>query len=205
MIIIIDYGMGNVGSILNMFKKIGVSAMISGTANDILAARKLILPGVGSFDQGMTNLSERGLIPLLNSRVLEDKCPILGICLGMQLLSRRSEEGALPGFGWLAAETRRFQFGGELSHLKIPHMGWNEVQARGHSPLLQGFDKLPRFYFVHSYHVCCERQEDIMATSFYGYEFAAAVGKENIMGTQFHPEKSHRYGMHLLRNFANLG
>lgn len=204
MIIIIDYGMGNVGSILNMLKKIGISAKISGAPNDILTAEKLILPGVGAFDHGMTHLAERGLIPLLNRRVREDKCPILGICLGMQLLSRRSEEGALPGLGWVEAETRRFQFDGEIDHLTIPHMGWNEVRANGQPSLFEGFEKSPRFYFVHSYHVCCERPEDVMATSSYGYEFTAAVGKENIMGTQFHPEKSHRYGMHLLRNFANL-
>ena len=204
MIIIIDYGMGNVGSILNMLKKIGENAMISGVSNDIMTADKLILPGVGAFDHGMAHLSERGLIPLLNKRVLEDKCPILGICLGMQLLSCRSEEGELPGLGWVDAETRRFQFNGELGHLKIPHMGWNEVRANGQPPLFERFEKTPRFYFVHSYHVCCKRPEDVMATSFYGYEFTAAIGKENVMGTQFHPEKSHHYGMHLLRNFANL-
>lgn len=204
MIIIIDYGMGNVGSILNMLKKVGVSAKISGESDDIMTAEKLILPGVGAFDNGMARLAERGFIPLLNKKVLEEKCPILGICLGMQLLSRRSEEGELPGLGWVDAETRRFQFNGELGHLKIPHMGWNEVRASGQPPLFEKFEKYPRFYFVHSYHVCCERQEDVMATSFYGYEFTAAVGKENIMGTQFHPEKSHRYGMHLLQSFVNI-
>ena len=205
MIIIVDYGMGNLGSILNMLKKIGASAKISGETTDILTAEKLILPGVGAFDHGMTHLSERGLIPLLNKRVLEESCPILGICLGMQLLSQRSEEGELPGLGWIDAETRRFHFDGENNYLKIPHMGWNEVRAVGQPALFKGFAHTPCFYFVHSYHVCCEQKEDIMATSFHGYEFVAAVGKGNIMGTQFHPEKSHRYGMQLLRNFVALG
>ncbi|MGV8058417.1 MAG: imidazole glycerol phosphate synthase subunit HisH [Smithellaceae bacterium] len=204
MIIIIDYGMGNVGSIYNMLKKIGISSKVSGEPKDILAAEKLILPGVGAFDHGMTHLLERGLIPLLNKKVLENKCPILGICLGMQLLSCKSEEGKLPGLGWLEAETRRFQFNEENSHLKIPHMGWNEIRAVTQAPLFAEFDKTPRFYFVHSYHVCCDQPQDVMATSYYGYEFTAAVKKGNIIGTQFHPEKSHRYGMHLLRNFANL-
>ncbi len=204
MIIIIDYGMGNLGSILNMLKKIGTSAKISGETTDILTAEKLILPGVGAFDHGMAHLSERGLIPLLNKRVLEESCPILGICLGMQLFSRRSEEGELPGLGWVEAETRRFRFNGEIGHLKIPHMGWNEVRSSGQHHLFAGFNNPPRFYFVHAYHVCCDSPQDILATSFYGYEFTAAVGKGNIMGTQFHPEKSLHYGMHLLRNFANL-
>lgn len=204
MIIIIDYGMGNVGSILNMLKKIGVSARISGSPEDIMAADKLILPGVGAFDQGMTNLAQHGLISLLNHKVLTEKSPILGICLGMQLLSRQSEEGKLPGLGWVEADTRRFNFNSENSHLKIPHMGWNEVRSSPDELLFSGFDKTPRFYFVHSYHVCCDRTEDVMAESFYGYKFTAAVKRENVMGTQFHPEKSHRYGMQLLRNFANL-
>jgi imidazole glycerol-phosphate synthase subunit HisH len=203
MIIIIDYGVGNVGSILNMLKKIGIRAKTSAAPDDILRADKLILPGVGAFDHGMRQLTESGLTQLLNKRVLEDKCPILGICLGMQLLSRRSEEGELPGLGWLDADTRRFQFGAAFGDLKIPHMGWNEVRDTGRSTLFAGFDHVPRFYFVHSYHVCCDRPEDVIATSIYGHEFSAAVGKDNIMGTQFHPEKSHRYGMQLLRNFSS--
>jgi glutamine amidotransferase len=204
MIVIIDYDMGNVGSIINMLKKIGATAKISYKMDDILTADKLILPGVGAFDQGVINLAERNLVPILNKKVLEDRCPVLGICLGMQLMSRRSEEGELPGLGWVEAETRRFQFSEEIGHLKIPHMGWNEVRANGQPPLFARFEKTPRFYFVHSYHVCCKSQEDVMATSFYGYEFTAAIGKENVMGTQFHPEKSHSFGMQLLRNFANL-
>ena len=205
MIVIIDYGMGNLGSILNMLKKIGADAKISSELSDVISAYKLILPGVGAFDEGMRKLMESELLQALNKKILEEKCPVLGICLGMQLLTRCSEEGGLAGLGWIDAETRRFKFDEEeTAHLKIPHMGWNEVNPTGDSRLFFGFEQLPRFYFVHSYHVCCKNREDILATSFYGYEFTAAVGKENIMGTQFHPEKSHHYGMHLLRNFANL-
>lgn len=204
MIVIIDYGMGNVGSILNMLKKIGCQASISADPAEITKAEKLILPGVGAFDHGMRNLAERNLVALLNKKIVDDRCPVLGICLGMQLLSKRSEEGQLPGLGWIAAETRKFKFDSEKIALKVPHMGWNEVNSRDPSTLFKGFDETPRFYFVHSYHVCCEREEDILATSYYGFEFVAAVRNGNIMGTQFHPEKSHRFGMQLLRNYATL-
>lgn len=205
MIVIIDYGMGNVGSILNMLRRIGAGAKVSGDPGEIDKADKLILPGVGAFDLGMANLSERGLIPGLNKKVLEQKCPVLGICLGMQLLSRKSEEGVLPGLGWIDAATRRFRFDEKNAHLKIPHMGWALVKSmNGGKPLFDGFDTELRFYFVHSYHVCCSRPEDILGTSFHGCEFTAAVKRENVMGTQFHPEKSHKFGMRVLRNFAAL-
>lgn len=204
MIVIIDYGMGNVGSILNMLRRIGAAAQVSSKPGEIDKADKLILPGVGTFDHGMANLSERGLIPLLNNKVLEQKCPVLGICLGMQLLSKTSEEGVLPGLGWIDAATRRFCFDEKSAHLKIPHMGWDVVKPmNGGKPLFEGFDAPPRFYFVHSYHVCCSKSEDVLGTSFYGYEFTAAVRRGNVMGTQFHPEKSHKFGMRLLRNFAD--
>lgn len=204
MIVIVDYDMGNVGSILNMLKKMGCKAKISGDPQDIQQAEKIILPGVGAFDQGMTNLHHRGLVSLLNRRVVEDHCAVLGICLGMQLLTSSSEEGVLPGLGWIRAKTRRFRFDDTNSHLKVPHMGWNEVKPVNHPPLFTGYDKVPRFYFVHSYHVCCEDPEDVIGTSAHGYEFTAAVGRGNIFGTQFHPEKSHKYGMTLLKNFASL-
>lgn len=204
MIIIIDYGMGNIGSIHNMIRKFGTPAEISDDPAEILKADKLILPGVGAFDHGMTNLSERGLIPVLNKRVWEEKCPFLGICLGMQLITRSSEEGKLPGLGWIDGRTRRFQFHPGVGNLKIPHMGWNEVKPLAVAPLFLGFNEVPRFYFVHTYHVCCEDPADILALTSYGYDFVSAVKHGNIMGTQFHPEKSHKFGMRLLKNFVGL-
>lgn len=194
--------MGNVGSIESMLRKIGAPSLISGSIDDIRRARKLILPGVGAFDNGMKNISELGLLPVLHSQVLEKGTPILGICLGMQLLTEKSEEGGLPGLGWIEGRTVRFRFDSQRKDLKIPHMGWNTVKVRKEGPLFAGMADSPRFYFVHSYHVRCSRQEDVLGTTEHGYEFASAVSRTNIMGTQFHPEKSHRFGMALLKNFV---
>ena len=202
MIVIIDYGMGNLGSIANMLKKVGAKAVVSSDAAVIERADKLVLPGVGAFDNGMKNLAERGMIPLLNAKVLQDKTPILGLCLGMQLFTRRSEEGELPGLGWLDAETVRFKFDATHNHLKIPHMGWNTLQICRSHPLFTDLDVENRFYFVHSYYVDCADAPMVLARTHYGYDFASAVVKENIVGVQFHPEKSHKFGMKLLRNFA---
>jgi len=204
MIIIIDYGMGNFGSILNMLKRIGVNAEISDDPHKIMTADKLILPGIGAFDHGMENLHRRGLIEVLNKHVLEHKCPILGICLGMQLFSNKSEEGQMEGLHWIPAMTKKFIFNDLDRKLKIPHMGWNIVIPKHKNTLFAEFDLPPRFYFVHSYHVCCENKEDILGLSIHGYEFVAAVQRDNIMGTQFHPEKSHRYGLQLLKSYAEL-
>jgi imidazole glycerol-phosphate synthase subunit HisH len=203
-IAIVDYGMGNLGSVSNMLKRVGVEAVITSDPEVILGASKLILPGVGSFDNGMANLSERGLKGVLERKVLAEKTPILGICLGMQLFSGRSEEGTLPGLGWIDAETVRFRFPPEQGHLKVPHMGWNNLSPAREHPLLSGFDEPPRFYFVHSFHVRCARREDVLATCHYGFDFTASVWHENILGTQFHPEKSHKFGMRVLSNFAGM-
>lgn len=202
MIVIVDYGIGNLGSIANMFKKVGVAATISAVPSVIERADKLILPGVGAFEMGMRNLAERGLVPLLNTKVLQAKTPILGLCLGLQLFTRRSEEGVLPGLGWLDAETVRFKFDAGQSQLKIPHMGWNTLAVCQPHPLIEGLVTDSRFYFVHSYHVVCANQYEVLAQTQYGYDFPSAVVKENIMGVQFHPEKSHKFGMRLLKNFA---
>ncbi len=202
MIVVIDYGVGNLGSIANMLRKIGAKAVVSSEAAVIEQADKLILPGVGAFDNGMRNLKERGLIPLLNAKVLQDKTPILGLCLGMQLLTQRSEEGQLSGLGWLEAETVRFKFDGGHTRLKIPHMAWNTIQVCQSHPILTDMDVETRFYFVHSYHVVCSDKSLVLAQTDYGYQFPSVVGRENILGTQFHPEKSHKFGMKLLRNFA---
>jgi imidazole glycerol-phosphate synthase subunit HisH len=202
MIVIIDYGMGNLGSIANMLKKIGAPAAVSSDPAVIERADKLILPGVGAFDHGMRNLIERGLIPVLNEQVLNRKKTVLGLCLGMQLLTKKSEEGILPGLGWIEAETERFKIDGANAALKIPHMGWNTTHLCQPHWLLAGADAEPRFYFVHSYHIACADESIILATTRYGYDFASIVAKDNIAGVQFHPEKSHWFGMQLLRNFA---
>ncbi len=203
MMIIIDYGMGNLGSIKNMLKRLQVESSISSELKDIENADKLILPGVGAFDNGMKNLSEKGMLPILHDSVLKKKKPLLGICLGMQLLTKKSAEGALPGLGWIDAETVRFQFEKDLN-LKIPHMGWNDSKRKMPSLLTEDIGEDPRYYFVHSYHVVCRHQENEILTTFYGFEFAAAIQKDNIFGVQFHPEKSHKFGMKILDNFCKL-
>jgi glutamine amidotransferase len=202
MITIVDYGVGNLGSILNMLKKVGAKAQASSDPAVLRQAEKLILPGVGAFDAGMKKLNETGLVPVLNELVLERKVPVIGLCLGMQLLTARSEEGTEAGLGWIEAETVRFKFGSENAHLKIPHMGWNTLDICRPHPLIADLGSESRFYFVHSYHIVCADQADVVATTGYGYPFAAVIGKDNILGAQFHPEKSHKFGMQLLKNFA---
>jgi imidazole glycerol-phosphate synthase subunit HisH len=206
MIVIVDKGTGNVGSISNMLARVGASARVSSDPAEVAAADKLILPGVGAFDDGMQSLDERGLIPALHEAVLERRTPILGICLGMQLMGRRSEEGERAGLGWIDAESVRFRFDDvtktERSRLRVPHMGWNELTPRRAHPLFDEMESTPRFYFVHSYHVVCDGPEQVLAGSCYGREFTAAVVRDHIVGVQFHPEKSHRFGMRLLRNFV---
>ena len=204
MIAIVDYGMGNLGSVCNMLRKAGAEAVITAEPGVIAAADKLILPGVGAFDTGMQSLDARGLRPVLQERVFEHRVPLLGICLGMQLLTRGSEEGTVPGLGWIDADTRRFAPPAGPADLKVPHMGWNTIdQARPH-PLLEGIEEPPRFYFVHSYYITCRHEADVLATCRYGVTFTASLAHDNIMGTQFHPEKSHKFGLRLLSNFAGL-
>lgn len=201
MIAIVDYGMGNLGSIKNMLARIGADSVITSDKDQIASADKLILPGVGAFDNAMTNLRNLGLLPVLNNQVLEEKVPILGICLGMQLLTKSSEEGVLDGLGWIDAKTIKFQFD-PASGLKIPHMGWDEIEVRRKGSILDDMYDEPRFYFVHSYYVRCKDESNVLAGTNYGVEFHSAIIKENIIGTQFHPEKSHKYGLKLLKNFV---
>ncbi|MCW5632659.1 MAG: imidazole glycerol phosphate synthase subunit HisH [Rubrivivax sp.] len=200
MIAIIDYKVGNLGSIRNMFKKIGIDSAITDDAATIAAAPRLVLPGVGAFDRGMEALHDSGLIPLLERRVLAERVPILGICLGMQLMARRSEEGARPGLGWIDAEVVRFRPADAA--LKVPHMGWNRIVPTRECALMRNLPEQPRFYFVHSYHVRCRDDDDVIATTPYGETFHSAFHRANVWGVQFHPEKSHKFGMGLLRNFA---
>ncbi len=203
MIVIVDYGMGNLGSILNMLKKVGApAAKVSANVKDIEQADKLILPGVGAFDTGMQRLRETGLISLLNEKVLKAQTPTLGVCLGMQLLTKVSEEGELPGLGWIDAETIRFRFDRNQTSLKIPHMGWNTVKIEREGTLFKDMYAEPRFYFVHSFHVVSHNPEDVLATTEYGYEFASVIQHKHIMAAQFHPEKSHKFGMKLYKNFV---
>jgi imidazole glycerol-phosphate synthase subunit HisH len=203
MIVMVDYGLGNLASVLNMFKKIGAKeVVVSSDQNVIAKASKILLPGVGAFDAGMSNLERSGLIPILNQKALVEKVPVLGICLGMQLLSKKSEEGIKPGLGWIDAETVKFNLDPALK-LKVPHMGWDYVQVKRQNPLIEQ-DSKSRFYFVHSYHVKCKDQNQSLATSNFGDEFTCMVNKDNIFGTQFHPEKSLRFGMRLLGNFAKI-
>ncbi|HRE51721.1 MAG TPA: imidazole glycerol phosphate synthase subunit HisH [Flavitalea sp.] len=203
MITIIDYGMGNLGSIQNMFKRIGAASQITGDIGKIASASKLLLPGVGAFDAAMTRIAESGILDILNKKVVEDKTPVLGICLGMQLLSRSSEEGKLPGLGWVSARTIRFNFPQDSS-LKVPHMGWNRVNEVNKSELTRDLPEEPRFYFVHSYYVMADDPADVLMTTHYGHEFHSVIQHNNIYGAQFHPEKSHKFGMKLLENFSRL-
>jgi len=204
MIVIVDYNMGNLGSIQNMLKRIGTEAKISSDFLDIKNANRLILPGVGAFDTGMKHLFEMDIVSILNKKVLEDKIPILGICLGMQLMTKKSEEGAMAGLGWIDADIIRFKFNKQQKTLKVPHMGWNYIKVVKENAIFKEVDENTRFYFVHSYHVICNKNEDILATTLYGYEFVSAINKDNIFGVQFHPEKSHKFGMKLLKKFLEL-
>lgn len=203
MITILDYGVGNVQSLLNMYDYLGIDAEASKNPNNIAEAQRLIIPGVGAFDNGMRSLNDCGVISSLEYAVFERQIPLLGICLGMQLLARRSDEGRLPGLGWIAADVKRLEVYHDLG-LKIPHIGWSEIVPNKTSLLLPTEQELEKFYFVHGYHMVCDEISDVLATVKYGDNLCCAINKKNIWGVQFHPEKSHRYGMRLLSAFANL-
>ncbi len=203
MITIIDYKTGNLGSIQNILKRIGEDSVITSDSEVIARATKLILPGVGAFDTGMSNLNMLNIRDILDKKVLNEKTPILGICLGMQLLSNGSEEGSLPGLGWIKADTVRFNFSDSISY-KIPHMGWNFVHQCKESRLFTGMYPDARFYFVHSYYLNAHDASDILTSTNYEIDFTSSVERENIAGVQFHPEKSHKFGMRLLKNFVDF-
>ena len=203
MITIVDYGMGNLGSLSNMFKRIGVESEITSDHQKLLSAKKILLPGVGAFDAAMERINAGGFREILDKKALEEKIPVLGICLGLQLLTNYSEEGKLPGLGWIPASTTKFSFEKD-SKLKVPHMGWNLVYEKNPSLFTSDLPAEPRFYFVHSYFVQAEDSRHVLATTIHGVEFNSIIQKENIFGAQFHPEKSHKYGMKLLENFARL-
>ncbi len=201
MVTIVNYGLGNLGSIVNMLKKIGVPNILTSDPADVVAAERLILPGVGHFDKGMSLLHERGLMDALNEAVLRRGVPVMGICLGMQLLLEGSEEGKLPGLGWIKGWVHRFpnMQDEDGKPLKIPHMGWTDTYPVAGKRLFERWDEdETRFYFVHSFHAVCDDPADVAATAHYGIDFTASVEHGHISGCQFHPEKSHRYGMKLL-------
>lgn len=209
MITIIDYQAGNIKSIQNMLRKVGVLSKIASKPEDIKDANKLILSGVGHFDHGMRNIKASGLLDVLNKKVILEKVPLLGICLGAQLLGDSSEEGVEKGLGWIPMRNVLFDKNRLGDSLKVPHMGWNSIKQNTNSyknsiSLIGELEEETRFYFVHSFHMVPEKEENILATSYYGYEFVSAVQHHNIFGVQFHPEKSHVFGMRLLENFAKL-
>lgn len=207
MIAIIDYGAGNIRSVLNMLRALGQSARIIESPEGLVDITRIILPGVGHFDHGMAGLANRGLIGPLRERVMTDGIPFLGICLGAQLIARRSAEGSLPGLGWVAADVVAFDQNRMTGDLRVPHMGWAETWAPPGADLPDCFDEAmseeARFYYVHSFHLDCDSPNDAVLRAHHGYEFAAGIRHQNILGAQFHPEKSHRFGKAFLQAFLS--
>ncbi|MBS4000683.1 MAG: imidazole glycerol phosphate synthase subunit HisH [Desulfobulbaceae bacterium] len=199
-VVIVDYGMGNLNSVKRTLHKMRYASIISSDAKEITSADRIILPGVGHFSRAMQNLKELGLIDALNEAVLTKKTPILGICLGMQLMANHSEEGNVDGLGWLNAKVVRFNVSDKIQ-FKVPHMGWNSIQKTNNTALLKDVPDKNEFYFVHSFHWQTDNQEHVASYTDYIYRFVSAVEKENIFGVQFHPEKSHEFGEVVLRGF----
>lgn len=202
-VVIVDYGMGNINSIKNMLRYLGYSSEISNEKTIIMSAKKLILPGVGNFGKAMENINNLKIKETLEDAVISLGIPILGICLGMQLLLSYSEEGECEGLDWIEGKVKKFDLGDK--GLKVPHMGWDYIKAKEQEPIFDGLTEESRFYFVHSYYVECDKRENSIATTDYGITFDSAVRKGNIYGMQYHPEKSHKYGMQVLGNFMKLG
>jgi glutamine amidotransferase len=204
MIAIIDYGLGNVKAFANVYKNLNLPAIIVKRPNELKNVGKVILPGVGAFDYAMQKLDQSGMRQFLDEMVIERNVPVLGICVGMQMLASSSDEGKLSGLGWIDGVVKRFNFSSLKKPLMIPHMGWNSINQLKKNSLFSGLDHDARFYFLHSYYFQCQKNEDNIAVTDYGGEFACAVNSENIFGIQFHPEKSHQWGIQLLANFAKL-
>lgn len=203
MIGVINYGLGNLKSIQNIIAHVGGTSRILNKPDDLVGITKLVLPGVGAFDHGMQGLNDGNWVPILNKLVLEDKVPILGICLGMQLMCSSSDEGILPGLAWVDATVRKIHFPID-SGLKIPHMGWNILDVKRDNSLFENDGSEQRFYFVHSFHVVCNQQNNILATAHHGYDITASFQHDNVYGVQFHPEKSHKFGKVFFKKFIAL-
>jgi len=204
MIHVVDYGLGNVQAFLTLYKRLGFEAKRTKTAADLAGASKIILPGVGAFDRAIELLDQSGMRPTLETLVLQDKVPVLGICVGMQILSSSSDEGRLPGLGWVPGKVHSFRSDERSASLPLPHMGWNDVHPKPGPLLFAGLESDARFYFLHSYFFECDESSHVAANAFYGLDFSCAVSAGNIYGVQFHPEKSHHFGAQLLKNFAEL-
>jgi glutamine amidotransferase len=203
MIAIVDYGLGNISAFANVLAKINQPFVVARSSGDLQNASKIILPGVGSFDYALMLLERSGMVERLNAMVLHEKTPVLGVCVGMQMMTAGSEEGVRGGLGWIDADVRKFA-GSSRRAIRVPHMGWNNVLPSREHELTDGLDAESRFYFLHSYYVSCRDESDILATTEYGGRFTCAIAHKNIYGVQFHPEKSHRWGNQLLENFARL-
>lgn len=204
MIAIVNYGLGNISAFSNIYKSLGMPFVLAETAEQLAAADKIILPGVGSFDNAMTLLKSSGMHATLNRRVLEDGVPVLGVCVGMQMLAGASDEGSEPGLGWIDGVVKKIDGADIAGGLILPHMGWNAVRSLSGNKLLEGLDVESEFYFLHSYYFHCHHAADAIADVEYGRRFTCAVNRGNIFGTQFHPEKSHKNGVRLLKNFAEF-
>ena len=205
MIRIVDYGVGNIQAFMNMFKRLGINAERACLPSELIDATRLILPGVGHFDHAMKRLNDSGMRPTLETMVQSHAVPVVGICVGMQMLAEGSDEGHLPGLNWVPGRVRAFASHTKAANLPMPHMGWNDVQAVSGSPLFaKGFDDAPQFYFLHSFYFDAQDKADVAATAHYGFDFDAVVSRGHIHGVQCHPEKSHHWGAQLLKNFAEL-
>jgi glutamine amidotransferase len=204
LITVVDYGLGNIQAILNVYKRLNIEAATARDAGQLKDATKVILPGVGAFDHAMRRLNDSGMRQTLDDLVVRRCVPVLGVCVGMQMLGRSSEEGDLPGLGWIEGHVRRFRTAQTGESLPLPHMGWNDVRPEAENQLFNRLESDARFYFLHSFYFECDHAEDIAAVSFYGSDFSCAVSSKHIHGVQFHPEKSHHFGTRLLKNFAEM-